>query len=160
MRKPARQHGRVWRPDPIIASAFWRSAFSHRHVIEALCSYFCGRAARISCLQLQSGSIFMGDCRFDVHRLFPGERGPGKRSGGRSRSLLPVLPFPIPWSSSYQFRHYLLTILRKLPTRRFSRGAITPRIVWLRSAPPSATSLVLMGWGAVWFFALLVQQGS
>ncbi|HEV2829699.1 MAG TPA: hypothetical protein VGW76_19020 [Pyrinomonadaceae bacterium] len=147
----------------IIASGFLALSFlTTGHVNEALLM-FAFAAALLGFLVYNSNpaSVFMGDCGSMFIGFFLASAALVNVSGGRSRSLLPVLAVPILVLFIPIFDTTLVTILRKLSGRAASQGGrdhTSHRLVALGTSERHAVWL-LYGLAALsGFLALLVQQ--
>ena len=147
----------------IIASAFLAISFIHTgQYYEALMSAAFS-AALLGFLVYNShpASIFMGDCGSMFVGFFLASSALVNVSGGRSRSLLPVLAVPILVLFIPIFDTTLVTILRKLSGRSASQGGrdhTSHRLVALGMSERYAV-MMLYGFAALsGLLALLVQR--
>jgi UDP-GlcNAc:undecaprenyl-phosphate GlcNAc-1-phosphate transferase len=147
----------------IIASGFLALSFlTTGHVNEAIL-LLTFAAALIGFLVYNSNpaSVFMGDCGSMFIGFFLASAALVNVSGGRSRSLLPVLAVPILVLFIPIFDTTFVTILRKLSGRAASQGGrdhTSHRLVALGTSERHAVWM-LYGLAALsGFLALLVQQ--
>jgi len=147
----------------IIASGFLALSFiTTGHVIEALlCVTFAGALLGFLVYNSNPASIFMGDCGSMFIGFFLASAALVNVSGGRSRSVLPVLAVPILVLFIPIFDTTFVTILRKLSGRAASQGGrdhTSHRLVALGTSERHAVWM-LYGLAALsGFLALLVQQ--
>jgi UDP-GlcNAc:undecaprenyl-phosphate GlcNAc-1-phosphate transferase len=147
----------------IIASGFLALSFmTTGHITEALL-LLTFAAALVGFLVYNSSpaSIFMGDCGSMFIGFFLASAALVNVSGGRSRSLLPVLAVPILVLFIPIFDTTFVTILRKISGRSASQGGrdhTSHRLVALGMSERHAVWM-LYGLAALsGFLALLVQQ--
>ena len=147
----------------IIASGFLALSFlSSGHVMEALLLVtFAGALLGFLVYNSSPASIFMGDCGSMFIGFFLASAALVNVSGGRSRSLLPVLAVPILVLFIPIFDTTFVTILRKLSGRAASQGGrdhTSHRLVALGTSERHAVWM-LYGLAALsGFLALLVQS--
>ena len=147
----------------IIASGFLALSFlSAGHVMEALLLVtFAASLLGFLFYNSSPASIFMGDCGSMFIGFFLASAALVNVSGGRSRSLLPVLAVPILVLFIPIFDTTFVTILRKLSGRAASQGGrdhTSHRLVALGTSERHAVWL-LYGLAALsGFLALLVQS--
>jgi UDP-GlcNAc:undecaprenyl-phosphate GlcNAc-1-phosphate transferase len=147
----------------IIASGFLALSFiSTGHVMEALLLVtFAGALLGFLVYNSSPASIFMGDCGSMFIGFFLASGALVNVSGGRSRSLLPVLAVPILVLFIPIFDTTFVTILRKLSGRAASQGGrdhTSHRLVALGTSERHAVWM-LYGLAALsGFLALLVQS--
>jgi UDP-GlcNAc:undecaprenyl-phosphate GlcNAc-1-phosphate transferase len=147
----------------IIASGFLALSFlTTGHVNEAILMLtFAGALLGFLVYNSNPASVFMGDCGSMFIGFFLASAALVNVSGGRSRSLLPVLAVPILVLFIPIFDTTLVTILRKLSGRAASQGGrdhTSHRLVALGTSERHAVWL-LYGLAALsGFLALLVQQ--
>lgn len=147
----------------IIASGFLALSFlTTGHVMEALLLVtFAGALLGFLVYNSSPASIFMGDCGSMFIGFFLASAALVNVSGGRSRSLLPVLAVPILVLFIPIFDTTFVTILRKLSGRAASQGGrdhTSHRLVALGTSERHAVWL-LYGLAALsGFLALLVQS--
>ena len=147
----------------IIASGFLALSFlSTGHVMEALLLVtFAGALLGFLVYNSSPASIFMGDCGSMFIGFFLASAALVNVSGGRSRSLLPVLAVPILVLFIPIFDTTFVTILRKLSGRAASQGGrdhTSHRLVALGTSERHAVWM-LYGLAALsGFLALLVQS--
>ncbi|MEP6568715.1 MAG: hypothetical protein ABJC10_02990 [Acidobacteriota bacterium] len=147
----------------VIASGFLALSFlSTGHVMEALLLVtFAGALLGFLVYNSSPASIFMGDCGSMFVGFFLASAALVNVSGGRSRSLLPVLAVPILVLFIPIFDTTFVTILRKLSGRAASQGGrdhTSHRLVALGTSERHAVWL-LYGLAALsGFLALLVQS--
>jgi UDP-GlcNAc:undecaprenyl-phosphate GlcNAc-1-phosphate transferase len=147
----------------IIASGFLALSFlTTGHVTEALlCVSFAGALLGFLVYNSNPASIFMGDCGSMFIGFFLASAALVNVSGGRSRSVLPVLAVPILVLFIPIFDTTFVTILRKLSGRAASQGGrdhTSHRLVALGTSERHAVWL-LYGLAALsGLLALLVQQ--
>jgi UDP-GlcNAc:undecaprenyl-phosphate GlcNAc-1-phosphate transferase len=146
-----------------IASGFLAISFlSSGHFTEALLLLtFAGALLGFLVYNSSPASIFMGDCGSMFIGFFLASAALVNVSGGRSRSLLPVLAVPILVLFIPIFDTTFVTILRKLSGRSASQGGrdhTSHRLVALGTSERHAVWL-LYGLAALsGVLALLVQQ--
>jgi UDP-GlcNAc:undecaprenyl-phosphate GlcNAc-1-phosphate transferase len=146
-----------------IASGFLALSFlSSGHITEALLMLtFAGALLGFLVYNSSPASIFMGDCGSMFIGFFLASAALVNVSGGRSRSLLPVLAVPILVLFIPIFDTTFVTILRKLSGRSASQGGrdhTSHRLVALGTSERHAVWL-LYGLAALsGVLALLVQQ--
>jgi len=147
----------------IIASGFLALSFlTTGHFTEALLLLtFAGALLGFLVYNSNPASIFMGDCGSMFIGFFLASAALVNVSGGRSRSLLPVLAVPILVLFIPIFDTTFVTILRKLSGRAASQGGrdhTSHRLVALGTSERHAVWL-LYGLAALsGVLALLVQQ--
>jgi UDP-GlcNAc:undecaprenyl-phosphate GlcNAc-1-phosphate transferase len=147
----------------IIASGFLALSFiTTGHITEALLLLtFGGALLGFLVYNSSPASIFMGDCGSMFIGFFLASAALVNVSGGRSRSLLPVLAVPILVLFIPIFDTTFVTILRKLSGRAASQGGrdhTSHRLVALGTSERHAVWL-LYGLAALsGFLALLVQN--
>jgi len=147
----------------IIASGFLALSFlSTGHVMEALLLVtFGGALLGFLVYNSNPASIFMGDCGSMFIGFFLASAALVNVSGGRSRSLLPVLAVPILVLFIPIFDTTFVTILRKLSGRSASQGGrdhTSHRLVALGTSERHAVWM-LYGFAALsGLLALLVQR--
>ncbi len=147
----------------IIASGFLALSFlTTGHVMEALLLVtFAGALLGFLVYNSTPASIFMGDCGSMFIGFFLASAALVNVSGGRSRSLVPVLAVPILVLFIPIFDTTFVTILRKLSGRAASQGGrdhTSHRLVALGTSERHAVWM-LYGLAALsGFLALLVQQ--
>lgn len=147
----------------IIASGFLALSFiSTGHMTEAvLLLTFAGALLGFLVYNSSPASIFMGDCGSMFIGFFLASAALVNVSGGRSRSLLPVLAVPILVLFIPIFDTTFVTILRKLSGRAASQGGrdhTSHRLVALGMSERHAVWM-LYGLAALsGFLALLVQS--
>ena len=147
----------------IIASGFLALSFlSTGHVMEALLLVtFAGSLLGFLVYNSSPASIFMGDCGSMFIGFFLASAALVNVSGGRSRSLLPVLAVPILVLFIPIFDTTFVTILRKVSGRAASQGGrdhTSHRLVALGTSERHAVWM-LYGLAALsGFLALLVQS--
>ncbi len=147
----------------IIASGFLALSFlSTGHVMEALLLVtFAGALLGFLVYNSNPASIFMGDCGSMFIGFFLASAALVNVSGGRSRSLVPVLAVPILVLFIPIFDTTFVTILRKLSGRSASQGGrdhTSHRLVALGTSERHAVWM-LYGLAALsGFLALLVQS--
>ena len=147
----------------IIASGFLALSFmSSGHITEALLLLtFAGALVGFLVYNSTPASIFMGDCGSMFIGFFLASAALVNVSGGRSRSLLPVLAVPILVLFIPIFDTTFVMILRKLSGRAASQGGrdhTSHRLVALGMSERHAVWM-LYGLAALsGFLALLVQS--
>ncbi|MEP6818891.1 MAG: hypothetical protein ABJA18_05110 [bacterium] len=147
----------------VIASGFLALSFlSSGHLMEALLLVtFAGALLGFLVYNSSPASIFMGDCGSMFIGFFLASAALVNVSGGRSRSLLPVLAVPILVLFIPIFDTTFVTILRKLSGRAASQGGrdhTSHRLVALGTSERHAVWM-LYGLAALsGFLALLVQS--
>ena len=147
----------------IIASGFLALSFlSTGHLMEALLLVtFAGALLGFLVYNSNPASIFMGDCGSMFIGFFLASAALVNVSGGRSRSLLPVLAVPILVLFIPIFDTTFVTILRKLSGRSASQGGrdhTSHRLVALGTSERHAVWM-LYGFAALsGLVALLVQR--
>ena len=147
----------------VIASGFLALSFlSSGHLMEALLlATFAGALLGFLVYNSSPASIFMGDCGSMFIGFFLASAALVNVSGGRSRSLLPVLAVPILVLFIPIFDTTFVTILRKLSGRAASQGGrdhTSHRLVALGTSERHAVWM-LYGLAALsGFLALLVQS--
>jgi UDP-GlcNAc:undecaprenyl-phosphate GlcNAc-1-phosphate transferase len=147
----------------VIASAFLALSFlTTGHVMAALLlATFAGAQLGFLVYNSSPASIFMGDCGSMFIGFFLASAALVNLSGGRSRSLLPVLAVPILVLFIPIFDTTFVTILRKLSGRAASQGGrdhTSHRLVALGTSERHAVWM-LYGLAALsGFLALLVQS--
>ena len=147
----------------IIASGFLALSFiTTGQINEALLlATFAGALLGFLVYNSNPASIFMGDCGSMFIGFFMASAALVNVSGGRSRSVLPVLAVPILVLFIPIFDTTFVTILRKLSGRAASQGGrdhTSHRLVALGTSERHAVWL-LYGLAALsGFLALLVQQ--
>ena len=147
----------------IIASGFLALSFiTAGHLTEALLLLtFAGALLGFLVYNSSTASIFMGDCGSMFIGFFLASAALVNLSGGRSRSLLPVLAVPILVLFIPIFDTTFVTILRKISGRAASQGGrdhTSHRLVALGMSERHAVWM-LYGLAALsGFLALLVQR--
>jgi UDP-GlcNAc:undecaprenyl-phosphate GlcNAc-1-phosphate transferase len=147
----------------VIASGFLALSFiASGHLMEALLlATFAGALLGFLVYNSSPASIFMGDCGSMFIGFFLASAALVNVSGGRSRSLLPVLAVPILVLFIPIFDTTFVTILRKLSGRAASQGGrdhTSHRLVALGTAERHAVWM-LYGLAALsGLLALLVQN--
>jgi UDP-GlcNAc:undecaprenyl-phosphate/decaprenyl-phosphate GlcNAc-1-phosphate transferase len=147
----------------VIAAGFLALSFINTgQYIDALIM-LCFAAALLGFLVYNShpASIFMGDCGSMFVGFFLASSALVNLSGGRSRSLLPVLAVPILVLFIPIFDTTFVTVLRKLSGRSASQGGRDHTSHRLVALGLSERNAVLMLWGlaaASGFLAVLVQR--
>jgi UDP-GlcNAc:undecaprenyl-phosphate GlcNAc-1-phosphate transferase len=147
----------------VIASGFLALSFlTTGHVMAALLlATFAGAQLGFLVYNSSPASIFMGDCGSMFIGFFLASAALVNLSGGRSRSLVPVLAVPILVLFIPIFDTTFVTILRKLSGRAASQGGrdhTSHRLVALGTSERHAVWM-LYGLAALsGFLALLVQS--